>query len=396
MNLLRPNMDPIPFISSAEAEKSEEANLMSVTYTRVQQASPDFKTVHEGIDQNVDMKLSTFIFQAAPEPVLSLYDFIMTTFVPERDSHPEPAQELISSKSTDELRNNDLEIVKKDTGKIRVLIKLASVQGKFPHTRAVPMAYRNRTVLLINDDRQLATLSLSTADVTVLLHADTLLVTTRLGNLLITDDSSVQTTIPEFKQILSIEGDDFAEFRYQTFDPRDTETYKGVKSAVHLKAGSLKLHFLEQASHDIYLFLIKLARLKGLYDAATQAAVQKAAEIERMSFEISVKTPIIIFPADATRTRDVLTMRLGEIVAQNNFRDEKQNISASLRGIQLTSTTYTQDDPLILKIIDDVDIATEVTQTTGIDRSKDVDFPDYQVIAFPYLSGSQVANIVNV
>lgn len=92
----------------------------------------------------------------------------------------------------------------------------------------------------------------------------------RLGSLSLTDDSDEQTVVPEFKQIMSIEGDNLAEFRYETFDPNDHENYKGIKSSVSLAAASVKLHYLEQPLHDIYLFMTKLAKLKGLYDAATQ------------------------------------------------------------------------------------------------------------------------------
>ena len=231
----------------------------------------------------------------------------------------------------------------------------------------------------MNNGVKLSTLSLSTANVNVLLGNNTMLVTGRLGSLNLIDDSEIHTIHSQFKQILSIEGNNFAEFSYQTFDPTDHETYTGVKSKVHLAAGSIKINFLEEPLHDIYLFLIKLARLKGVYDAATQAAVQRAQEIERMQFDVSVKTPIIVFPSDSAHSPDRLEMRLGELSASNSFDGPLSTITAGLTGIQLTSDFGAFDGPSTLKIIDDTDIFARIGQTTGIDRSVDFNRPDSQV-----------------
>lgn len=213
----------------------------------------------------------------------------------------------------------------------------------------------------------------------------------RLGSLALSNDSSDKVALPDFKQIMSIEGNNFAEFRYQTFDP-DEEGYNGIKSSVYLNAASVKLHFLEQPLHDIYLFLIKLAKLKGLYDAATTVAVQKASEIEKMQFHVSVKSPIVVFPSNERESKDVLVMRLGEISARNSYDDVVNKIVASLRGIQLVSKIYNNDEPSTLKIIDDIDITSDILQTAGIDRSKDSDYPDSQVRP-QYLSSSHNAEI---
>lgn len=203
-------------------------------------------------------------------------------------------------------------------------------------------------------------------------------ITGRLGSLALSDDRSVNVCRKEFKQILSIEGSNFAEFRYQTYDPED-EGYTGIKSAIYLSAGSLKVHFLEQPFHDMYLFVTKLAKLKILYDTARDAAVQRASEIERMQFEISVKTPIIAFPSDPARLPDVLTMRLGEVFANNSFDGDISRISASLNGLQLVSDLYYDGKLSTLKIVDDISIIADIYQRARIDRVQDEETPNTQV-----------------
>lgn len=129
MSLMEPGAEPMQVLSSA-TETDENKDLLTVKYHRVQKASPEFFTVHEGIDQNVDIKISTVIFRAAPEPVLTLYDFIMSTFVPE----PSGAT-IIETEQQDALDLADPATQQtpeaQPGGKIRVLVELASVESGF-------------------------------------------------------------------------------------------------------------------------------------------------------------------------------------------------------------------------------------------------------------------------
>ncbi|KAG1757583.1 vacuolar protein sorting-associated protein 13 [Suillus lakei] len=356
MNVVQAAGDPIQLMSS-ESTGSVIKDLMKISYKRVQKNSPEFATVYESIDQSVDVQLSTFLFHAAPEPVVSLYDFIMTTFVPQSPEQPAnttPSAIVISAEG-------ELSPPPSDTGTIRVSVRLDSVQ-----------------VMLLNDLDSLATLSLSTADVQLLLRANTMRIAGRLGSLALSDDRSKELARPEFKQILSIEGKNFAEFRYQTLDIAETSTL-GFNSTFSLNVGSLKVHFLEQPLHDIYLFVTKLAKLKVLYDAARDAAVQRASGMERMQFDVSVKTPIIVFPSDPSRLQDVLVMRLGEISARNSHEADASKITSSLCGIQLVSDIFYDGGSSTLKMVDDIDIIADVIQTSGIDRSQENELPDTQI-----------------
>jgi vacuolar protein sorting-associated protein 13A/C len=235
-------------------------------------------------------------------------------------------------------------------------------------------------VILFNASNRLATLALSAANVALHLRDGALEVEGQLGNLSLTDDSPLATKSSAFKQILSIEGDDLAKFKYETFKHSDIKD--GVSSSVQLRAGSLKFNFLEQPLADIYQFMVKFARLKGLYDAATQAAVQRASEIQRMKFDILVQSPILVFPVGPSESHDVLTMKLGQIVARNEYSGPVGKITAGLQGIRFTSTTHDKDDICELKIIEDVNISSDIIQTSDIDRKVNVDQPDTEVRSF--------------
>ncbi|KAI6047634.1 vacuolar protein sorting-associated protein 13 [Pisolithus marmoratus] len=342
---------PLQLVSSDHAEGGRDKDLLSLSYTRVQETSPDFVVAYPAIEQSVNICLSTFVFRAVPEPVISLYDFVMSTFVPQNNDLP--------AKTNPEQSNYAVDPV--TSGAMQVTVKLDSIQ-----------------IMLIDDVSSLATLSLSTAYIFVSMESGTMAVTGRLGSLALSDDRIVDVCRLGFKQILSIEGQNFAEFQYRTYNPTEADR-TGVNSSIHLATGSLRVHFVEQPLRDIYLFAVKLAKLKVLYDAARDVAVQKASEIERMQFVVSVKSPIIVFPCDSARVPDVLIMRLGEITARNSFEGYSNKITASLRGIQLVSEFHYNGKPSRLKIVDDIDILADALQVTGIDRSQETASPDLQV-----------------
>jgi vacuolar protein sorting-associated protein 13A/C len=112
-------------MSSAEGSSEQARDLLTVHYVRAQREGPEFESLFEGIDQSVDVEISTFVFHAAPEPVLSLYDFIMTTF-----TNPE-APPMAQSTSGGQLQVAQLQPPVNPDSKIRCLVKLASVQRRF-------------------------------------------------------------------------------------------------------------------------------------------------------------------------------------------------------------------------------------------------------------------------
>lgn len=215
-------------------------------------------------------------------------------------------------------------------------------------------------VILLDGRDSIATLTLSTAKVALLLANNTMHIGVQLGNLSLTDDSSMATNSSAYKQLVSIEGSNLLDLTYETFDDETAAAPGGVNSAVTLRSGSVKVHFLEEPFHDLYAFLIKFARLKTLYDSATQAAVQKASEISRMKFDVSIQSPVVIIPDRSFESSEHLVLRLGEITAKNEYSAKSSTILAGLTGISLTSTAEIEDETVSLSIVEAVDIHANV------------------------------------
>ncbi|WVQ82769.1 hypothetical protein IAT38_004901 [Cryptococcus sp. DSM 104549] len=352
-----------PLLSSANegGDSPSDLKLVQVKYLKVQKESPEFMTKHDGVDTSIDTELSTFKITMAPEPILSLYDFIMTTFVPKDDQAADDAGKGQQGQENEGKEEEQ----EKSTDKLRVRVKLTSAQ-----------------VSLENNDNRFALLALPSADVAILLRGGTLRVGARLGNISLEDLSEEPVADPAFKKLLAIEGGELADFSYETFDPSDEETFPGYNSSINLRAGSFKFTFMERPVRDLYAFALKFARMKAVYDAAQQAAVQRASEVTRMHFDVVVKTPIIVLPRDGVVSPDRLVLRLGEIVAKNEYLNDPNDtstIDASLRGINVASEITVDEKKGTLQMVDDVAITAVVKQAGDVKHREDPHHADTEI-----------------
>lgn len=346
-------------IVSSEGFTSDAGNpLFVVKFVKVNPASPEFMTVYEAIETNVDISISTINVVITRETILTLLDFVLTTF-----SNPDNSQPNIAMQSTSDapLSSNDLkgDVIEVDN-KIRVKIDLKSI------------------IMILNyDGIRLATFSLNSADVAVFLRGKSMRIGARLGNFSLTDDVN-QGAHPEsaIRKLVSVQGDELADFRYETFDPDSVSSYPGYNSSIYLRSGSVKVNFIEEPFRKIIDFAVKFGQMQALLNAARQAALNQASQIEnpnKIHFDIIMRTPIIVFPKvpDALGDlRDLITAYLGEIYAENTFvpLDDSTDahvvnkISMGIRKTRLTSEFHYQNDELEeLEILDEMDLTFGVT-----------------------------------
>lgn len=222
----------------------------------------------------------------------------------------------------------------------------------------------------------------------------------RLGNLSLFDDinEGAEGNSP-LRQLVTIQGDELADFRYETFDPEAIQSYPGYNSSIYLRSGSIKVNFVEEPFRKIIDFAVKFGKMQALFNAARQAAVNQASQMQenanQIHFDILVRTPIIVFPrANSARhaERDLLTAYLGELYAQNTFvpLDSSENssivnkISAGIRKTRLTSDFYfNQGQREELELLDKLDISFAVTY---LEHTCNAERPDLEVRFNPALS----------
>ncbi len=296
-----------------------------------------------------------------------LFDFVLNTFTDAGNAANQVQSTVIADKSTSLTPQPQITNAI-SSEKLRVKVKLSSI------------------ILVLNDDGiRLATLSLSAGDVSVLLKGPTMRVNGRLGNLSLLDDLKNSESENLYTELLTIEGNEVAEFTYETYDPLDHTTYPGYDTLFSLRSGSFKFTIVEDTLHLLLRFLTKFARMKAVLDAARDAAAHQAAELQgrvsKMHYDILVRTPIIVFPRHPT-SRDKLVAHLGEIRAENRFINNETKITAGIYKINFISDLVHEEHVHTLDMIDDVNLELDVTTVDEVDRSKEPSRPETFVSAF--------------
>ncbi|EAQ90313.1 hypothetical protein CHGG_02248 [Chaetomium globosum CBS 148.51] len=365
-------------VSSGDVEDRKQArDLVHVKFVRVKKESPEFMTVYEGVETNVDVAISTINLVVTRKTLLTLLDFILVTFTNNQSADVARQKALIDHESETDI---DVEppspVQQSESGAIRVKVDLKTIR-----------------LILNNDGIRLATLSFNHADVGVFLLGRTMRVSTKLGDLSLVDDVNLGVAEDSsLRQLVTIQGDELADFRYETFDPSKVEQYPGYDSSIFLRAGSVKLNFVEEPFRKIVDFLVKFGKMQAIYNAARQAAANQANQLQqsqsRIKFDVIVKTPIVVFPRAVVPERpqrDVITAYLGEIYAQNKFAplDDSEDseiamkLSAGIRNIKLTSNFhYSEGRKEELELLDHVDLGFNITYA---EHKPGVKRPDLEV-----------------
>ena len=363
--------DPSPefkkIISSQGFGVDENKDLFDLKFVKVNNDSPEFLSTYEGIATNLDVSMSTLNLVVTRKTLLTLLDFVLVTFAsPDPSPPPKAIEDTKDSKKEQDVTPSKTP----GSDKIRIKIVLDSI-----------------ALILNNDGIRLATLTLNTANVGLFLVGGSMNVAARLGNLSLVDDiNQGASEDSSLRQLVAIQGDELADFKYQTFDAKDQE-YPGYDSKIYLRSGSIKVSFLEEPFRKIIQFLVKFGKMQAIYNAARQAAANQASQMQesssKMHFDVLIKTPILVFPRvmEPGKPRDLLTAYLGEIYASNDFVQfdsvEGNRVSAGIRNVRLTSDFhYGEDRHEELEMIDKVDLDFKVT---SVEHQKGSKRPDLEV-----------------
>ncbi|KAJ6262787.1 Vacuolar protein-sorting-associated protein [Drechslerella dactyloides] len=372
--------DPSPEFKSIVTSENSENNaqsLIHIKYAKVNKNSPEYMTVYEGIDTNVDVSISTINVIITRTTLLTLLDFVVTTFTNQEEQQPATSP-AISDQGLSSGESSDNELVERDLhpDKIRVKIDLSTI-----------------ALILNNDGLRLATLSLASADIGIFLMGKTMRIGARLGNFSLLDDINEGAgKDSKLRQLMTIDGDNLADFRYETFDPEQSTAYPGYDTSIYLKSGSIRVNFVEEPFRKIVNFMVKFGRMQALFNAARQAAVNQANQMQqranRIQFDITIQTPIITFPRAPRSDRigmDTITAFLGEIYASNKFcpLDDSRSsvvvnkIEAGIRKVKLISALHFSTDVIEeLEMIDKIDLGFSINY---LEHQDNLERPDIEI-----------------
>lgn len=329
------------FVEEDEVER-KNAELFKVKYDRNLRLVEFKGRDVEVFDQDVRLDMSALKFVLSRKSLLSILNFVLNTFA-DPTAEATPADEIKHIDPVDAVVPQ----------KINVVVNLDSV-----------------FVVLNEDSIKLATLQLSTALFTVFLLPEAMEVKGRLGALSLFDDSN--HGLPRdsmFRSLISIEGDNLAEFTYKTYDGAANEHL--YQSSIEFATAATKINFVEDAFFKIFSFLSKFQKMKAIYDTAREAAINQANQIDnanQIKMDFLVKAPIIHFPKlvdpDLNEACDDLVVELGDLYLTNDFVMHENTlhniIRSGIKNVNVSSKLNFEDIAQRAKIIHDLDLNFEI------------------------------------
>lgn len=314
--------------SDGYGEERNKESLLKVNYSRNERGKV--------VEQSVDVSLATMRFMLNPDTLITVYDYIMSTFT----SPTDPQVESQVTQSSDDTANAEV---------IHVKVSLQSIVGK-----------------VVDDGIVIDTLELASAKIFVDLLGTSMKFQCVLGAVSIVDELNSGTKADSLaRQLVSIEGGgDLADIRYETYDPSTDPDYDAF---VYFRTGSLRLSVVEEPITRLVRSLSRLAQMKTLYDQARMMAFDQAIQFdppERMKFDIVVSTPIIVYPRFCEhQSCEKLTANLGEIFLQNEFKGDFNEISAGIRNCNLSSEIEFDGQMQQLQILGGTDLTANASWT---------------------------------
>ncbi|OAD68026.1 hypothetical protein PHYBLDRAFT_57710 [Phycomyces blakesleeanus NRRL 1555(-)] len=332
--------------SSDSKSKSEPTELVHVEYIRVDKESPEYRNKYKGIEQTANVTLSTLNFIVTQSSVLTLYSFVLDTFV--EDESPTRTQDRRVSRQQDKRLS-----VSKDADQRRRSSAVPPKDSTPPQPSNIYVHLLLDSVnFILNDDGvRLATGRLSHGDMSVLMIQNTVKLSAKFDNFTLTDDlndTSEGSKNTHQTDLLTIQGEELIDLRFESFIENGPQIYPGYDQLLYLRMGSAQFTFLEQPITRFMSYFSKFAEMKLMFDRARQAAYESAQHLQqavtKMHFDVVIKTPVVFFPEMHNHPMDVVVAHLGEIWASNTFVDEEDGcinaIRAGLRAINVTSTFH--------------------------------------------------------
>jgi vacuolar protein sorting-associated protein 13A/C len=369
-------------------------NLVNIKYIKASKDHPQFMETYNGYDQTVDVALSTLTVVVTRKSLVRIYNWIMNTFTAPPSSSPANGQEIVDG---DVFYDNipSLDHRPSATSQHKPMVTTPETSNNNSNSNRMKVSIHMDSVDLIlnNEGTRMCTGQLSYGQIVVLLEPKTIEVNGKFGNFTLSDDTILENRITNDyavssnavaseTYIISIVGEELANFTYKTFDS-NAPGFPGYTQKFGLRMGAIQLLVTDSIKPTL-MFLQEFLDMKNVSDAARNAAVETAqqaqAENNGFHFDIIIKSPVLIIPAGENKKTDTLVAYLGEIRANNKFIDVHRrdlndvsksitvpgsHLSCGLYDISLRSTAETFDksgNPIkrVLPIIDDLNIVFDI------------------------------------
>ncbi|TPX68863.1 hypothetical protein SpCBS45565_g02841 [Spizellomyces sp. 'palustris'] len=340
---------------SITSDKSSVDQLIRVRYLSMKPTCADYK----GIDQSLDVSFAAVTVVLTSSSVLMLYDFILSTFTSPNENSSQHQQ---LQDHTGDASDEDAAIVSSKTTSLLVNANMKSI------------------AFVINQDgHRLATARFGELQTSVLMKNNVLSVTGGIGDLAVVDDVQRVGDGRLFRQLLEIEGEELAHFKWETFDKMSPQ-YPGYDTALTLRASSIRITYLESLLHELMEYFSKFRDMHVLLESARKAAIESAQHIQeaagRFHYDVEIQSPILEFPKTSLQSMDTLTIFPGIISAKNVFETEfdgtdVDKVTATVHNMKVATSFSKGADVEERQILDNVTVNV-IMKTTNSSDSRNI------------------------
>lgn len=386
------------------AEQSRKS-LAHVVFVKYDKESPNYS----GVDGNLDIQFADLDVLLNRESILAIYDWIMTTFVPNKagglealDSYAGnqrlPASELegvrlqlggdrkpglvadnassVMTNLTSILISNEHKLINGVAGSDPTMIMSdKKLKGEALPTESlfiiINFSLSSLNILAHKGYAKLAAGQLEDGHVCVTVNRDsTVHIEGELGNIMVFDEKSQKQNC-----LLQLEKTQ-QQAHFVFSNCAGTPESRDFDSSFQLYVPSMRLFYMQDLIIELAEFFSDFARMHALLEAARQAAQAGAATIQetagsRLKLDIAVETPIIEFPRVQFASDDVVVAYLGELSLKNNFVNSEGTVCTfdiTLENIKLMSRFFINGEWCGTNIVQDLTVKLHGKQSNEFSR----------------------------
>ncbi|KAI8929325.1 hypothetical protein BC831DRAFT_410850 [Entophlyctis helioformis] len=299
----------------------DSSSLVDIVFHSIQPLSPDFK----GVNQTLEVTFNSTQFVVSRDWILDMYKFFSKTFKARQTIASVPSVELLKKGSMASIHPKTPPLPATNTGRPAGASVTFAADLEQPSTPPPPttsstfvLLVKSVKMIVVDNNVRIASGLCSSVAIQAQLTGGNTLVKGTLGRLSVIDDLASPDQ-PLLRNFLLVDEDQTASFEFEMLESQEAQ-HAGFDSSLKLRAASVRIVYMDEFIGRLYAYFSKFQDMQPLVESARKAAEESAIQMQqragRFTFDVILRTPIILWPKMSTL--DHVIFYLGEISARNS------------------------------------------------------------------------------
>lgn len=326
---------------------SSNQYLLSVSYLQANKKAPEFATMYDNTEQNIQVKFSALELLLHQGAILNLLEFAQSIAPPPAEAPATTTatqKRSVTSVVTKERSGSEI-----DKSKMSKKRKVKEEDLSIVNMKVVAVLHQF-SVGICNNDKLITGIHIKGIEANVAMMKQKITIAALLRDMTILDPDP-KTAYPK---ILQIEGSEVLKADVVVYEGgTEGEKYadmKCVDTSVGVEIGCLKIVFVNKYVNDLLRFVDNFQVAKDKITEAGQVAAQAGMEAvqslqetaTRLGLQVQMKAPVIIIPQNSTSLNTML-VDLGHLSVTNKFhlagKSSPSGVPAVLEEMRIVLTS---------------------------------------------------------